>query len=48
MLISNECFCCSLQENRKFQYIFLTPLSLENLRDEKEDVKVVYFEKNDG
>ena len=36
------------KETRKFQYVFLTPLSLENLKDEKEDVEVVYFGKNDG
>ena len=36
------------KENRKFQYMFLTPLSLENLKDEKEDVNVVYFKKNEG
>ena len=36
------------QETRKFQYLFLTPLSLENLSEEKEDVNVVYFKKNEG
>ena len=36
------------QETRKFQYVFLTPLGLENLKDEKEDVNVVYFKKNEG
>ena len=35
-------------ESRKFQYMFLTPLSLEHLKDKKEDVEVVYFEKNQG
>ena len=34
--------------SRKFQYMFLTPLSLEHLKDRKEDVEVVYFEKNQG
>ena len=36
------------QETRKFQYVFLTPLGLENLKDEKEDVNVGYFKKNEG
>merc|ERR1719273_148431 len=36
------------KEERKSQYIFLTPLSLENLKEEKEDVTVVYFSKNEG
>lgn len=36
------------KETRKFQYLFLTPLSLENLSEEKEDVNVVYFKKNEG
>ena len=36
------------QETRKFQYVFLTPLGLENLKDEREDVNVVYFKKNEG
>jgi len=36
------------KEKRRYQYIFLTPLSLESLKDEKEDVNVVYFKKNEG
>ena len=38
----------SASDSRKFQYMFLTPLSLEHLKDQKEDVEVVYFEKNQG
>ena len=41
-------FFFHFQETRKFQYLFLTPLSLENLSEEKEDVNVVYFKKNEG
>jgi len=36
------------KEARKFQYMFLTPLNLEHLNDEKEDVQVIRFEKNQG
>ena len=41
---------CNLifQETRKFQYVFLTPLCLENIKEEMEDVNVVYFKKNEG
>merc|ERR1712218_1355 len=36
------------KETRKYQYMFLTPLSLDHLKEEKEDAKVVYFKKNEG
>ena len=36
------------KQSRRFQYMFLTPLNLDHLKDEKDDVQVVCFEKNQG
>jgi len=36
------------KDSRKFQYMFLTPLSLDHLKDEKDDVQVVRFDKSNG
>ena len=34
------------QEQRKFQYLFLTPLNLDHLKEAGQDVQVIHFEKN--